>query len=73
MVPRTRTTRTSLAELAHCAALLSQGMDTVIWVVDGGYASLTRADLPAIEAFLDGRTEELSLCGGLLPDEAVIA
>jgi len=69
MVPQTLTTRASLAELAEAAALLSRGIDAVIWVVEGGYARLTREDLPAIEAFLDGRSDTLSLDGGLLPDE----
>jgi len=73
MVPHTPTTRASYSELAQHAATLLQGVDAVIWVVGGGYIHLTHADLPAILAFLDGRTNTLSLPGGLLPDEAVNA
>jgi len=73
MVTQTATTHASLAELAECATMLSHGVDAVIWVVAGGFVRLTREDLPAIHAFLDGRTDTLSLPGGLLPDEAVNA
>lgn len=47
--------------------------DAVLWIVDGGFIRLTREDLPAIRAFLDGHTDTLSLPGGLLPAEAVNA
>jgi len=71
MVTQTLTTRASLADLAEGAALLARGVDRVIWVFGGGYALLTREDLPAIEAFLDGDADTLSLSAGLLPDAVV--
>ncbi len=73
MVTQTPTTRASLADLAEGAALLARGVDVVIWLFEGGYARLTREDLPAIEAFLEDRTDTLSLSAGLLPDAAVNA
>ncbi len=73
MVTQRTTTRASLSELAECVAMLSHGVDTVLWVVAGGFVHLTHADLPAILAFLDGRTRTLTLPGGLLPDELVNA
>lgn len=70
--PPPPTSRIASSELAGYAAMLDYA-DAVLWVVDGGFIRLTREDLPAIRAFLDGDSDSLSLSGGLLPAEVVKA
>jgi len=61
--------RIAVAEIEYFERMLEAGVDNLLWEVPGGLMRISHDDLPAIRAFLDGTSANLSFAGMRTSDE----